>query len=219
MQRLVDICDAATFGLNHEDVLDVSYRSAWKLDPVYFASKLNILHAGLMDSIRYNLLRGNQGRMTFYAELYKLNVYGEFVFALPFRIEESTSRRKGFFLQTAQGHPAGRQDVRIARCLFYPPRTKAALSSFDHGDEEWKFESDTVPLSSISYAAFYGDVEHEVTEVKSGYRLTLTYNLYFGGSLDSQAIVSTPTSDLSGSIHLASSQRGVVPRQIIRTVV
>jgi len=55
-------------------------------------------------------------------------------------------------------------------------------------------ESDTVPLSSISYAAFYGDVEHEVTEVKSGYRLTLTYNLYFGGSLDSQAIVSTPTS-------------------------
>jgi len=48
-------------------------------------------------------------------------------------------------------------------------------------------ESDTVPLSSISYAAFYGDVEHEVTEVKSGYRLTLTYNLYFGGSLDSQS--------------------------------
>ncbi len=110
------VCDAATFSLNHEDVLDVSYRSAWKLDPVYFASKLNILHAGLMDSIRYNLLRGNQGRMTFYAELYKLNVYGKFVFALPFRIKESTSRRKGFFLQTTQGHAAGRQDVWIACC-------------------------------------------------------------------------------------------------------
>lgn len=28
--------------LNHEDVLDLSYRTAWKLDPVYFASKLDI---------------------------------------------------------------------------------------------------------------------------------------------------------------------------------
>ncbi len=81
MQQLVDVCDAATFGLNHEDILDASYRSAWKLDPVHFASKLNILHAGLMDSIRYNLLRGNQGQMTFFAELYKLNVYGKFIFA------------------------------------------------------------------------------------------------------------------------------------------
>jgi len=62
-----------------------------------------------------------------------------------------------------------------------------------HGGEEWKFESDTVPPTSISYAAFYGDVEHEVAEVTSGYRLTLTYNLFFDGSLDSQAIVSTPT--------------------------
>lgn len=30
----------------------------------------------------------------------------------------------------------------------------------------------------ISWAAFYSDCEHEVLEVKSGYRLTLTYNLY-----------------------------------------
>ncbi|THH23202.1 hypothetical protein EUX98_g7979 [Antrodiella citrinella] len=30
----------------------------------------------------------------------------------------------------------------------------------------------------IGYVAFYGDVEHEVAKVKSGYRVTLTYNLY-----------------------------------------
>jgi len=63
-----------------------------------------------------------------------------------------------------------------------------------HRGGEWKFECDAVPPSSISYAAFYGDVEHEVAEVTSGYRLTLTYNLHFGKSLDSQAIVSTPSS-------------------------
>lgn len=32
--------------------------------------------------------------------------------------------------------------------------------------------------NQISWAAFYSDCEHEVLEVKSGCRLTLTYNLY-----------------------------------------
>lgn len=31
--------------------------------------------------------------------------------------------------------------------------------------------------SSIQWAAFYSDCEHEVFEVKSGHRVTLTYNL------------------------------------------
>ena len=30
----------------------------------------------------------------------------------------------------------------------------------------------------IQWAAFYSDCEHEVLEVKSGHRITLTYNLY-----------------------------------------
>jgi hypothetical protein len=52
-----------------------------------------------------------------------------------------------------------------------------------HGGNEWTFDS-AKELSeqsqpSIGYVAFYSDVEHEVTLVKSGYRVTLTYNLYF----------------------------------------
>jgi hypothetical protein len=31
---------------------------------------------------------------------------------------------------------------------------------------------------SIEWAAFYSDCEHEVHEVQSGHRVTLTYNLY-----------------------------------------
>ena len=34
------------------------------------------------------------------------------------------------------------------------------------------------PLSEICWAAFFCDVEHEILPVTSGYRLTLTYNLY-----------------------------------------
>lgn len=32
--------------------------------------------------------------------------------------------------------------------------------------------------SSVNWAAFYSDCEHEVLEVTSGHRLTVTYNLY-----------------------------------------
>jgi len=34
------------------------------------------------------------------------------------------------------------------------------------------------PAKDIQWAAFYSDCEHEVLEVTSGYRITLTYNLY-----------------------------------------
>ncbi|KAG6847961.1 hypothetical protein H0H93_004611 [Arthromyces matolae] len=53
-----------------------------------------------------------------------------------------------------------------------------------HSDQEWTFDSaaltkkQTTP--SIEYIAFYSDVDHEVTVVESGYRVTLTYNLHFG---------------------------------------
>ena len=36
----------------------------------------------------------------------------------------------------------------------------------------------TKPAATIKWAAFYSDCEHEVLEVNSGHRLTLTYNLY-----------------------------------------
>jgi len=35
------------------------------------------------------------------------------------------------------------------------------------------------PYNSVSWVAFYSDVEHEVAMVESGRRITLTYNLYF----------------------------------------
>lgn len=41
---------------------------------------------------------------------------------------------------------------------------------------DWSTAS--VSSSCIQWAAFYSDCEHEVLEVTSGHRLTLTYNLY-----------------------------------------
>lgn len=40
----------------------------------------------------------------------------------------------------------------------------------------------THPSPHAAYVAFFSDVEHEVSMVASGYRVTLTYNLYFSDS-------------------------------------
>ncbi len=50
------------------------------------------------------------------------------------------------------------------------------------------------PPASVAYIAFFSDVEHEVAQVTSGYRVTVTYNLYF----DSKKGV--PTTQVSSDI-------------------
>lgn len=49
--------------------------------------------------------------------------------------------------------------------------------------QEWTFDPAAllsgVVQPSIAYVAFYSDVEHEVLPVQSGYRVTVTYNLYY----------------------------------------
>lgn len=52
-----------------------------------------------------------------------------------------------------------------------------------HRGREHEFDGPALlkdaPPTSVAYIAFFSDVEHEVTHVKSGYRATITYNLYF----------------------------------------
>lgn len=68
-------------------------------------------------------------------------------------------------------------------------------------DHEWVFDSAKLfkgveggdnDTPSIVYTAFYSDIEHEVQLVTSGYRVTLTYNLYYRDkpSVPSQSLIS-----------------------------
>ena len=52
-----------------------------------------------------------------------------------------------------------------------------------HDGKEWTFNAMELLAGStdaIAYIAFFSDVEHEVFPVRSGYRVTLTYNLFYG---------------------------------------
>lgn len=85
--------------------------------------------------------------------------------------------------------------------LVFPTRHEGGMLTFRHKGEEWTFDSgkelaasldnvaDAAPdEASIGFAAFFSDVEHEVHPVTSGYRVTLTHNLYFEESDLSRAI-------------------------------
>ena len=77
LAHLAQSCDPATFGLNHEDVLDESYRKAGKLDANRFLTAFNLETSGLLDVVGGTLLE-RQGRgLGLRAERYKINVYGK----------------------------------------------------------------------------------------------------------------------------------------------
>ncbi|KAF8635477.1 hypothetical protein AX14_010508 [Amanita brunnescens Koide BX004] len=100
------------------------------------------------------------------AELYNLNVYGE----------------KSFF----KAHIDTPHGARMFGSLvvFFPTTYEGGSLVMRPKGEEWSFDAAKALAgckedSHVAYVALYSDVEHEVSTVTSGYRVTVTYNLYF----------------------------------------
>jgi hypothetical protein len=74
VEQLVQACQPATSGIQQKDVLDESYRKAWKMDAVKFATNFNPINTGIIQAIHDLLLKDSESSIR--AELYKLNVYG-----------------------------------------------------------------------------------------------------------------------------------------------
>lgn len=78
LNSLQSACEPARFGRNTETVLDETYRKAGKLDTSEFLVRLDVVKSGLLDVVCSSLLSGDKSRRSVTAELYKLNVYGEY---------------------------------------------------------------------------------------------------------------------------------------------
>lgn len=69
--------------------------------------------------------------------------------------------------------------------VVLPAQHEGGALLLRHGGAEWTVDSaqaiseHSVENPQIAYAAFFSDVEHEVSTVTSGHRVTITYNLYF----------------------------------------
>ncbi|OAP60608.1 hypothetical protein AYL99_05610 [Fonsecaea erecta] len=165
-EQLLKDCQPATFGLGGKDVLDETYRKAGKLDETDFCTNFSPYALGIIDTAAQALAPNNctQTNETHgvRAELYKLNVY-----AAPsgkFKAHVDTPRSK---------HQIGSLVV----CL--PCVHEGGQLVLRHQGQEKVFDwSGEKSSTAIQWAAFYSDCEHEVLEVTSGERVTLTYNLY-----------------------------------------
>ncbi|KAI0061742.1 hypothetical protein BV25DRAFT_1805391 [Artomyces pyxidatus] len=166
LDDLAGACQPAGFGLNHENVYDETYRKAGKMDTDTFSTPFVPERTTLVDTLRSDLLEGLQSSNQIIFELYKLNVYGKGSF---FKAHQDTPRSTTMFGSLV---------------LVFPTSHEGGALVFRHRGEDWTVDSAkllaTAPVHSVAFVAFFSDVQHEVSVVESGHRVTLTYNLYFG---------------------------------------
>ncbi|KAF8133348.1 hypothetical protein EV363DRAFT_1326017 [Boletus edulis] len=176
LEALYRACKPAEFGRNGESVLDESYRKAGKMEPISFSTLLDPHSLGIHEQVSKALLTRCHGTMD--AELYKLNVYGKVDF---FKAHKDTPRNKNMFGSLV---------------VLLPTAHEGGQFVLRQGEKEWTLdlasELAIATKPSVYFVAFYGDLEHEVLPVTSGYRVTLTYNLYHKPIQPSTSSIFTP---------------------------
>ncbi|KAF9447315.1 hypothetical protein P691DRAFT_782561 [Macrolepiota fuliginosa MF-IS2] len=174
IMALLDACDPATFGRGPENVLDETYRKAWKLDEGNFSWRFNPDSGKFVGRLAQGLCPWDPMNKGIRAEPYKLNVYG----ATP-------HLGQGGFFKNHKDTPHA-ENMFGSLVFVLPIEHQGGSLLLRHRDREFKFDApgllkDSPPLS-MAYVAFYSDVEHEVLEVTSGHRITITFNLYYDPS-------------------------------------
>ncbi|KIK19568.1 hypothetical protein PISMIDRAFT_623848 [Pisolithus microcarpus 441] len=159
-------CQLATFGVNNENVYDESYCKAGKMDSIDFATSFDVEDSDRLNVVDQGLLEGDDEERAIKLELCGLNVYGKGSF---FKAHKDTPRSETMFDSLVIVFPNFREG-----------------GEFILRDKEHEWEADLAKSISesshqlcVSYVAFFADLEHGVRMVTFGYRVTLTYNLYF----------------------------------------
>jgi 2OG-Fe(II) oxygenase superfamily len=194
LEQLAQACDAASFGRKNEAVLDENYRKAGKMDLESFALPLDLAQTDLIKIVHGYLLEGAPSTVKIKPELYKLNVYGShtifyFLFVSGQTRNECRYSGKGSFFKPHVDTPRSEMMFGSLVIVFPTPHEGGGLF-LRHRGHEWIFDSGKELTDaalekrqpSIAYVAFFSDIEHEVAPVISGYRVTLTFNLYIDAS-------------------------------------
>jgi 2OG-Fe(II) oxygenase superfamily len=161
--------------------MDETYRKAKKMDNGRFTAFIVPDHTDLIKIVRTYLLEGKASMRKIKIEPYKLNVYS---MRLIYILHSHLSRKsgEGSFFKAHVDTPRG-EKMFGSLVIVLPSPHEGGTLVFRHHGQEWTFDSSTTLLAalptSIAYAAFFCDVEHEILPVTSGHRVTLTYNLYY----------------------------------------
>ena len=159
LDGLIEACSVASFGMNGETITDKTYRDALKLEPDRFFTDFSVSNTSILFEIKKLVPQMDNIR----TQLNKLNIYGT---GGHFRSHIDTPKSKEMFGS-------------LVVCLPYQ-FTGGSLVTCHRGDKvvfDWSSTIDQ-PTRKIKWALFFSNIEHEILPVTSGYRVTLTYNLY-----------------------------------------
>lgn len=163
----------APYGKGTKTVVDTDVRRVWEID----ADKITLSNtewpAALAQVLRQVQSELGLERQKLEAHLYKLLLYEKGSFFLAHRDGEKLDRMVATLVITLPSAHEGGELI-----LRHEGREEVV----DFGPES-RFQT--------QYAAFYADCEHEIKPVKSGYRLTLVYNLTLAKS---KRKITAPTS-------------------------
>lgn len=176
LSQLLAASSVASFGKGTEEVVDLSYRDAFKLDPDKLTTSFEISNTSILSDIE-TLLVPNRNIQ---AEIHKLNIY---------------TGPNGHFKPHLDTPRSGEMLGSLVVCL--PTKFSGGALVTRHLGQEVVFDwSDSFQGSdcnqNIQWAAFFSDVEHEILPVTSGHRITLTYDLYYAKERPSALPVISP---------------------------
>jgi len=188
LQPLVDRCSAAPFGHGRKTRYDRRVRDALQLKAE--GGAFTVLHfdpaaTGILDQIRRQLLPPGADAPT--AELYNLNIY----------------RTDGHFVPHKDTPRGDDMLGTLVVCLpsqfsngAFVIKHHGVFQTYHWGRMIWE----QAEPNQIHWAAFFGDVDHQIERVWGGLRVTLTYLLRRGTSSGEQAVPESSRDPLSSLV-------------------
>ncbi len=156
-KKLITVARSAMFGRREKTLTDTSVRDTWELTPdqVTLGGPLwAALMNGALEHFRDELGLPQTSRLR--AELHSMLVYGKGQFFLPHQDSEKHDAMVGTLVVSLPSAHTGGELV-----IVHAGESRAYRASREE----------------LTFVAFYADCRHQVTPVRSGYRVTLTFNL------------------------------------------
>lgn len=174
-KKLIAAARPAKFGRGTQTLTDQSVRDTWEITP----SQVTLGGPGwqallekVLEHVRDEL--GLPRSQVLRAELHSMLVYGKGQFFLPHQDSEKHEAMLGTLVVSLPSAHTGGELV------------------IEHANESRTYRASR---DELSFVAFYADCRHQVTPVRSGHRLTLTFNLLADPETPVQA--TGPVTDLA----------------------
>ncbi|WP_330290116.1 2OG-Fe(II) oxygenase [Streptomyces sp. NBC_00576] len=181
VKRLISVARPALFGRGEETLSDTSVRDTWQIlpDQISLAGPSGpswpSLLSGALEHFRGALGLPSSTRLR--AEPHAMLVYGKGQFFLPHQDSEKDDAMVGtLVLSLPSAHTGGELVI-------------------EHAGRQCAYRASKTDLTLV---AFYADCRHQVTPVRTGYRVALTFNLLAEPGTSAEA--SGPLAELAHSL-------------------